>query len=53
MADKNATLTVGDNSYDLPIMQGSEGPYVTDFPKLYPASDHFTFDTCFPSTASC
>jgi len=53
MADKNATLTVGDNSYDLPIMQGSEGPDVIDIRKLYAASDHFTFDPGFTSTASC
>ena len=53
MADKNATLTVGDNSYDLPIMQGSEGPDVIDIRKLYAASDLFTFDPGFTSTASC
>ena len=53
MADNNATLTVGETSYDLPIMKGSEGPDVIDIRKLYAASDHFTFDPGFTSTASC
>jgi citrate synthase len=53
MADNNATLTVGDTSYDLPIMKGSEGPDVIDIRKLYGVSDHFTFDPGFTSTASC
>jgi citrate synthase len=34
-------------------MQGSEGPDVIDIRKLYGASDHFTFDPGFTSTASC
>ena len=53
MADNNATLTVGETSYDLPIMKGTEGPDVIDIRKLYAASDHFTFDPGFTSTASC
>ena len=53
MADNNATLTVGENSFELPIMKGSEGPDVIDIRKLYAVSDHFTFDPGFTSTASC
>jgi citrate synthase len=53
MAENNATLTIGDASYDLPIMKGNEGPDVIDIRKLYGASDHFTFDPGFTSTASC
>ncbi len=53
MAENNATLTIGDTSYDLPIMKGNEGPDVLDIRKLYGASDHFTFDPGFTSTASC
>jgi len=34
MADNNATLTVGENSFELPIMKGSEGPDVIDIRKL-------------------
>jgi len=53
MSENNATLTIGDNSYALPIMKGNEGPDVLDIRKLYGVSDHFTFDPGFTSTASC
>ena len=52
MTDK-ATLTIGDKSYDLPILKGSTGPDVLDVRKIYGESDHFTFDPGFTSTASC
>jgi citrate synthase len=52
MNDK-ATLTIGDQSYDLPIMKGTVGPDVIDVRKLYGDSDRFTFDPGFTSTASC
>jgi citrate synthase len=52
MTDK-ATLTIGDKSYELPILKGSTGPDVLDVRKLYADSDHFTFDPGFTSTASC
>jgi citrate synthase len=52
MNDK-ATLTIGDKSYDLPIMKGTVGPDVIDVRKLYGDSDRFTFDPGFTSTASC
>jgi citrate synthase len=52
MADK-ATLTIGDKSYDLPILKGSTGPDVVDVRKFYGDSDLFTFDPGFTSTASC
>ncbi|ALL13423.1 citrate synthase [Caulobacter henricii] len=52
MTDK-ATLTIGEKSYDLPILKGSTGPDVVDVRKFYGDSDHFTFDPGFTSTASC
>ncbi len=52
MNDK-ATLTIGEKSYDLPIMKGTVGPDVIDVRKLYGDSDRFTFDPGFTSTASC
>jgi citrate synthase len=52
MSDK-ATLTIGEKSYDLPIMKGSTGPDVVDVRKFYAEADHFTFDPGFTSTASC
>jgi len=52
MADK-ATLSIGDKSYDLPILKGSTGPDVLDVRKIYGEADVFTFDPGFTSTASC
>src|ERR1700744_3246313 len=52
MNDK-ATLTIGEQSYDLPILKGTVGPRVIDVRKLYGDSDRFTFDPGFTSTASC
>ncbi|MBX3480945.1 MAG: citrate (Si)-synthase [Caulobacter sp.] len=52
MADK-ATLTIGDKSFDLPVLTGTAGPDVLDVRKLYGEADVFTFDPGFTSTASC
>jgi len=52
MTDK-AMLTIGDNSYELPIIKGTTGPDVVDVRKWYAESDTFTFDPGFTSTASC
>ncbi|MGH6957869.1 MAG: citrate synthase, partial [Caulobacteraceae bacterium] len=49
----NAKLTVGDKSFDLPILSGTTGPDVLDVRKLYDDSGAFTFDPGFTSTASC
>ncbi|MBU1347421.1 MAG: citrate (Si)-synthase [Alphaproteobacteria bacterium] len=48
-----ATLTYGDKSVDLPVLSGSTGPDVIDIRKLYGATDAFTFDPGFTSTAAC
>lgn len=48
-----ATLTYGDKSVDLPVLQGSTGPNVIDIRKLYAATDAFTYDPGFTSTAAC
>ncbi|MEO0633503.1 MAG: citrate synthase, partial [Pseudomonadota bacterium] len=55
MADttKSATLSIGDNSYDLPIYSPTEGPDVLDIRKLYGQAGVFTYDPGFTSTASC
>ncbi|MFA7262717.1 MAG: citrate synthase [Caulobacter sp.] len=52
MTDK-AMLTIGDKSFELPILKGSTGPDVVDVRKWYADSDTFTFDPGFTSTASC
>ena len=51
MAD-NATLTIGNKSYDLQVIKGTTGPDVIDVRKLYDDADVFTFDPGFTSTAS-
>ncbi len=50
---ENATLTVGNTSYDLQVIKGTTGPDVIDVRKLYDKSGVFTFDPGFTSTASC
>ena len=51
--DGAVTVSVNDETIDLPIYKGSEGPRVIDIRKLYGATDAFTFDPGFTSTASC
>src|SRR5262245_47729071 len=41
------------NSYEFPILSGTQGPDVIDIRKLYDASDYFTFDPGYTSTGSC
>src|SRR5450756_1320318 len=51
--NKTATLTVGNKTYDFPILSGSVGPDVIDIGKLYAQSGMFTYDPGFTSTGSC
>lgn len=53
MSDKKAQLTIGSDSYDFPVMEGSTGPDVVDIRKLYGQTGKFTFDPGYKSTASC
>ena len=48
-----ATLTIGDQSYELPIHSPTAGPDVIDIRKLYAEAGVFTYDPGFTSTASC
>src|SRR5438067_11667968 len=50
---KTATLTVGNKTYDFPIISGTVGPDVIDIAKLYAQSGMFTYDPGFTSTGSC
>jgi len=52
-AKKSATLTIGDQSYALPIFSPTAGPDVIDIRKLYGEAGVFTYDPGFTSTASC
>ena len=49
----SATLKVGDQEVDLPILKGTLGPDVVDIRKMYAGTDRFTYDPGFTSTASC
>ena len=51
--NKKSTVTIGDNIYDLPLIDGTIGPSVIDVSKLYGESNYFTYDPGFTSTASC
>ncbi|HYI26433.1 MAG TPA: citrate (Si)-synthase, partial [Bradyrhizobium sp.] len=47
---KSATLTVGNKTYDFPILSGTVGPDVIDIAKLYAQAGMFTYDPGFTST---
>ncbi len=53
MSDGIATLNLGGQTHEFPIIKGTEGPDVVDIRKLYAQTDCFTFDPGFTSTASC
>ena len=53
MATDKATLTIGDESYDLDVYPASVGPDVVDISALYKNSRRFTYDPGFTSTAAC
>src|ERR1700746_1982400 len=50
---KTATLTVGNKTYDFPILSGTVGPDVIDIATLYAQAGIFTYDPGFTSTGSC
>ena len=49
----SATVSVGGKPVELPVLKGTMGPDVVDIRKLYAATDTFTYDPGFTSTASC
>jgi citrate synthase len=53
MTDKVAKLTIGDQSYEFPVLSGSVGPDVIDIRSLYSRTGLFTYDPGFTSTAAC
>ncbi|ARQ01654.1 citrate synthase [Pseudorhodoplanes sinuspersici] len=50
---KTAKVSIGDESWNLPIQDGTIGPSVIDIAKLYAQTGMFTYDPGFTSTASC
>ncbi len=53
MAAKTISLGGADGGTDFDVMSGTLGPDVIDIRKLYGATDRFTYDPGFTSTASC
>ncbi len=55
MADstKTATLTLEDQTLELPVLSPTLGPDVVDIRKLYAQGHIFTYDPGYTSTASC
>ncbi len=49
----SATLNYAGKTVELPVLSGSTGPDVIDIRKLYGATDAFTYDPGFTSTAAC
>ena len=48
-----ATLTIGDQAHDLPILSPTAGPDCLDIRNLYGKAGVFTYDPSYTSTASC
>jgi citrate synthase len=48
-----AKFGIGATNVEMPILKGTMGPDVVDIRKLYAATDVFTYDPGFTSTASC
>jgi citrate synthase len=53
MGDSKATLSLAGQNHEFDVIKGTEGPDVLDIRKLYAATDCFTYDPGFTSTASC
>ena len=52
MSDTVAKLTIGDQTYEFPVLSGSVGPDVIDIRSLYAKTGMFTYDPGFTSTAA-
>ena len=53
MSAEQATLTIGDESFEFDVRDATIGPSVVDIGSLYGKTDRFTYDPGFTSTASC
>ena len=55
--ENNRSFTLFNNetgqSYEIPVLSGSEGPKVLDIRNLYKQTGMFTYDPGYTSTASC
>ncbi len=53
MPETVAKLTIGDKTFEFPILEGTVGPEVIDIRSLYAKTGMFTYDPGFTSTAAC
>ncbi len=53
MSETVAKLTIGDQTFEFPVLSGSVGPEVIDIRSLYAKTGLFTYDPGFTSTAAC
>ncbi len=53
MGNKTAKLTIGNESWDFDVLDGTTGPQVIDISSLYQKTGRFTYDPGFTSTAAC
>ncbi len=53
MAKEKAKLTVGKDTFEFDVYEGSVGPKVLDVRKFYGQTGMFTFDPGYSSTGSC
>jgi len=52
MSDRIAKLTIGDQTFEFPVLSGTVGPDVIDIRSLYNKTGMFTYDPGFTSTAA-
>ncbi len=50
---ERAKITLGENSYDLPVIQGTDGIKAIDISKLSELTGYRTFDPGYANTCSC
>jgi citrate synthase len=53
MTESMAKLTIGDKTYEFPVLSGTVGPQVIDIRSLYAKTGMFTYDPGYMSTAAC
>ena len=53
MSETVAKLSIGDKTYEFPVLSGTVGPQVIDIRSLYAKTGMFTYDPGYTSTAAC
>ena len=53
MSEKHATLAIEDQTYQLPLIEGSEGDKAMDIRNLLKNTGYITLDSGYMNTGSC